>query len=357
MSTKIYSPSTLMQTEIDQIGEANSRRELDWLINEIIRPQLPSIRENLHSCFSKIDESSDQEYKLPLSSHNSEILKGVITRQNFKITGLNITMKSKNLNGGKSFNLKLKTGQFLIVRQILDCHDAIYNSIAILNTLLENEKLDRSTFLRYIENIYNQLDVAKNSLTSPNVGYIFPQHRVNATLFEPTLPSSISLDFLVNSSDLSIDFKSVRKVTTKPWDVLIDPDNHKSFADHVRARISEDRMTSIPNILIAEYTKLLEWKKNESSEPEDKSQRIGSTIKNIFNSNSDPSYSTMLKTANKYLESAVTYVDNDGDPLVVTIQENCDVVTSDPVLLSISIKLESLEKTVAKILENFKSCI
>ncbi|GME77661.1 unnamed protein product [[Candida] boidinii] len=77
----------------------------------------------------------------------------------------------------------------------------------------------------------------------------------------------------------------------------------------------------------------------------------------IFSSNNNPSASTLLKTASKYLEESITYVNNNNDPVVVLVNQTCDVVSSDPVLLTISIKLDSLKKTCEKIQENFESVL
>ena len=75
----------------------------------------------------------------------------------------------------------------------------------------------------------------------------------------------------------------------------------------------------------------------------------------MFSFNGDPSLSTLIKHANAYLETSITYIDDDNVPFVVQVADRCQVVTSDPILLSISVKLESIDKTMTRISKNLSS--
>ncbi|GME86007.1 unnamed protein product [Ambrosiozyma monospora] len=368
MSTTIYSHVPLSEDEIQQRIKESAQNELRWLIQENVIPQLPAIQESLQSCFDKLAENNQDEYRLPLSTHNSEFLKGIITRQHFNITGLQFSIKTKSLNSGKHLVYKLNEGEKLVIRQLLDCHDAIHNAIKLIDRILKSPHVDTSILLSCIEQMYNQISFAKNSLTTPKPEYMFPRLRIASKSFTPELPEFLALDFLVTNSDLSIDMKVLKKVTAKPWDTVLEPGTRLTWVDQVRSRISRDRTKSINKILMEEYDKLQEWKKREheqralqnkeTGENDAAGGTFGSALKSMFGAgSSDPSLSTLIKTASKFLEEAVTYMDNEGNANVVTILESCDVMTSDPVLLSMTIKLESLEKSVSKTLDNLKNCL
>ncbi|ESW99494.1 hypothetical protein KL918_001569 [Ogataea parapolymorpha] len=337
MSTQIFLPSEKLC--------ADSTKEQAWLIDEVIRPQLPNIKENLASCMAKISENNGEEFKFPLSSHNSETLKGVISRSNFRVTGLSVSIRSKSI--GRALHLRLKDNSTLILRQLLDCHDLIYNAINTISKIQTLPETQPAVLLKILSTLHSQIQLAKKSLLFPTEAYMFPRYRLPHQLFEPELPENVALDLVISNSDLSIDLKVIKPITHRPWDLIIDVPNRVSFADHVRAKISQDRTRSISTILCEEYRKLLDSRRKNGAEN-------SGFLKSVFAGNAEPSCSTVLKMSTKYLEESITYVDNSDSPVVVTIQETCDVVTSDPMLLSITIKLDSLEKSVGKLLENLK---
>lgn len=372
MTTEILSDPPLSEEQVSIITEKNHQNELKWLTRSIIRPQLPELREELKSCLRQISEDNETVFKLPLTSHKSEMLKGTISRQNVKIIGLNVDIKAKTFNGGKTINMKLKDSNHpIVIRQLLDCHDCIYNALKMIDKICEFDALDDKVFLTYMNKLYLHICAAKKALDCPNVAYIFPNYRVASTLFEPEMSKHMSLDFFVNSGELTVDFQSLKHVTQRPWSTILNVKSHQSFADHVRAKISRDRHKSVHQIIIDEYQKLLQWQKTLSAEGVDKestnttggnennkstSETIRTALKSIFVPNGDPSLSTLLKSASKYLEQCITYQDNDKKPYVVTVLDKCEMVTSDPILLSLSIKLDSLEKAVNRLYRNLHDC-
>lgn len=371
MTTQVFSDKKLTDEQIEKAANMNKKRELAWLIKEIVRPRLPQIKEGLNSCLRQVSEDNESIFKLPLTSHKSEMLKGTISRQNYKIVGLNISIRAKSFNGGTPYDLKLKTTKKpILIRQLLDCHDRIYNAVSAIDKALEAPEVAPLVFLSYIERLSQHICAARLALDKPNPAYIFPEYRTPSAKFEPEMPQQMSLDFFVNNSELTADFQSLKHVTKKPWCTMLSRRDRLSFADHVRAQISKDRSKSVHQIIADEYQRLLDWEKrrsgiektshlNEAKSPGQNTNSgtsFGSTLKSMFVSTGDISLSTLLKSASKYLEQSITYVDNRNDPYVVHILEKCEMVTSDPILLSLSIKLDSLEKVVRRIHENLKNC-
>lgn len=356
MSTQIFPLEELSRDELLSLTVKHSHNEVLWYVSEVISSQLESIRDTLQICVKNLEETNDTQYKLPLSSHKSEVLKGTVTRENFKITALHIVINSKHSNGGKKIEFQLKPSKYLIVRQLLDCHDAMENAISNLDKIMDNNGHGNSAdlFVRYMEQVCSHVDLARQSLCNPDSAYIFPSYRVPGNSFEPQLPKTVALDFLVNEGELTVDFKSLELVEKKPWSVIMDKASRLSFADIVRKEISKQRGIPVNKTLSDEYAKYLKWREQHPDDQQEGSG-IGTTFKNIFAYNSDPSLSSLIKSANMYLEQSVTFVDDDSNPYVVHVTEKCEVVTSDPVLLSICVKLESLQKTLHRIRENLSN--
>lgn len=356
MSTQLFPIKDYDQSDIRKQTKQQAENEVSWYMKEVISSQLESIKDTLIACVKNLDETNEIQYKLPLSSHKSEILKGTVTRENFKITALHIVICCTNLNGGKRMEFKLKPSKCLIIRQLLDCHDAMENAISNIDKIIANSKDGNNAdlFVRYMDQTCSHVDLARQSLSSPDSAYIFPSYRVQGISFEPPLPKTIALDFLVNEGELTVDFKNLILVDKKPWNVIMDKTNRLSFADIVRRAISKQHGVPVNKTLSDEYNKYLKWREDHP-EHEHEESSLGNTFKNMFTFNSDPSLSTLIKTSNMYLEQSVTFLDDDNNPYVVQVGEKCEVITSDPVLLSICVKLESLEKTLHRIKENLSN--
>ena len=358
MSTQIYPLGKYTQSEINDLVSKQAENEVTWYISEVINNQVDSIKDVLQSCISHLDETDSTTYKLPLSSHKSEVLKGTVTRQNFKICDMHLVINCRSFNGGRKSEYRMVPGQHIILRQLLDCHDGMVNALANITKIEENEKHGNNPerFVRYMDMVCSHVSIARKSLLNPDPAYEFPRYRTNGKAFEPLFPKTAAVDFTIGNGEMTVEFRSLSLVDKRPWNVVTDPMNKLSFADIVRKQISAQRGVPMNKIIMDNYTEYLEWRK---SHPESKKgptheeeSGLGSTIKNIFTSNSDPSVSTLIKTAPTYLEQSITYMDDRNQPFVVKVIDKCEVVTSDPVLLSISVKLESIEKTLLRIQGN-----
>lgn len=75
-------------------------KECSWLIEEIVKPQLPNIIDNFSKCLEMLE--SDQIFKMPVSNgipnesnkqNDSPTVKGVITRQGQYIVDFHIVVR------------------------------------------------------------------------------------------------------------------------------------------------------------------------------------------------------------------------------------------------------------------------
>ncbi|CDK24590.1 unnamed protein product [Kuraishia capsulata CBS 1993] len=364
MSTSIYSATPLSDADIAVKAKKSVENELVWLISEVIVPGLPSLRDTLDFCLQQIDDTNETEFKLPLSSHNSEILKGVITRTNYKITALNVSIRNiKTLNSGRPYNIQLNPGETLILKQVLSCHDFIYNAISIIDKVYgshQDSSIPQLTPLEtfnQMQKLVKAIQTAKDALKTPPRSILFPETRLGSRKFTPPLPSLVSLDIFVSNADVSIDFRKLSPVTAKPWGIIVHPAQKLSFADVVRTRISQDRTMSVPNIIKAEYNKLVTWIDERKQSKEKQESSPLSAVISLFSGNNEPTMNNLLKTSSKYLEECVTFVDSSNSPIVVTLDQSAEIMSPDPVLLSISVKLESLEKCCTRFCENLETLL
>lgn len=326
MSTEIYGEEPKL---VDTRGV-----HLKWLIDEIIRPQLPEIRENLENCVKTIDEHDLTEYKLPISSYNSEEIKGTVTRQNFKIIDLKLDVKMSKFNNGKL--VKFQLNKPVLIRQLLDCNDCIDNCISGLNKLIDNEALEPNLFIKYFEQVINGIKLGIKNLNEPNEGYTFPKLRIPNENMTPKLPNEISIDLNLSNNEISIDVYILKVITTEPWSLIINKRRGISFIDSIRGRISRERTKPVNSIIQEEYNKL------------DPNTGL---LSNFFGSN----LTNVLQTFDQYINKCLTIEDSENrGPIVVKIDEMKSVVTNDPMILSISIKLSSLEKAMVGMMDNLR---
>lgn len=338
MSSAIYPPLTPEE-------KTSAEQETKWLVKEIILPALPSIRETLHHCMLILDESNNEEYKLPLTSYKSDSVKGIITRKNTQITGFNVVLK----NGFKKLNLSLKQDTSIHLPQLKECYRKMCESIEFIDEMLSSYNfscLSSVDAAAKMGKISDAICMAKQSLLVPSDRYMFPRFRVPAIEFEPKLPENIALDFGIYNNEVTLDFRTVSNVSVRPWSVILNQRDRFSFIDSVRSKITQQRGKPINTIVNEEYVKLVEWMRN--------SQKGNSNFLHIFSHSSNEMPASLLKQCSKYLETGVTYMDNEGKPRVVTVDESVDVISSDPLLLSIGVKLDSLKNLVLRLDRNLR---
>ncbi|ODV97952.1 hypothetical protein PACTADRAFT_47781 [Pachysolen tannophilus NRRL Y-2460] len=376
MSSLFYPP--VSQVEVIKENKQLCQREVKWFINTIIKPELPSLRETLLQCHDLL--CSDEKITLPLSSYQSEMIKGTITRQNFKVINLNLNLKNiKSLNGGKKFNIRLNPVDSIVIKQLVDCDEFILKSIKVLDCLVAQDVGENpfSDIMDSLHNLLISISASLNYLKVPNAQYLFPRYRIIASKFQPPMPESIALDFFINDDDLFMEFHELHQIRTWPWSI-INQKTGRSFVDELKSIISKDRRRSINTIVDEEKDNIISSLVSASS-PSSGSSSASSQSLSAFSSMSSsggaansssisPSYSepsftsalsSFFKTSQqkrqtnlKFLEHCVTYELNNHDKCVVMVKKNFEINAGDPLLLSISSKLGSVENNIMKFYKN-----
>lgn len=313
MTTEIF--PKIEDSGILELENENKLKEQQWLIQYIIKPELPKIIETLGKCLEII--TAKDEIKLPISSSKTEQVKGIITRSSSEITDLDIKLHLKSLS--KKIHLKLKnTIELTQLTEILGLINDIMSEVQILTQL---PMADTKQFVKQLNKVLQNLIKCNVVLNKPNEHILFPKHKIQLDkIFEPNgqkltnYQDRLTIDFFILNSEISIEFKSLEKVTESPWNQI--DASGRSHVDKLREDLRLHRI-----------------KLNDILEQDKK--KLGHVLGlNKF-------------TTNDYLTRSITFNNN-----VVIEVEKLLIHCQDPNLISIGAKLTGLEHLVSKMYTN-----
>lgn len=338
MTAEVYSNDYFGRLE-DRDFAQDKTIERTWLIEEIIKPELPNIIDNVERCLEMLQ--SDQVFKIPISNGGSEYgnspsVKGLVARQANKLVDFQALVKFPEFHKGRPIIFKKHPESHFPLQQI---EDITSNLEKVLNRLEELEVTNNSdSFISSIGEILQLLTKSINLLQNPPRNLSFPDSNNQAmkqlfkdheSLCEST-HHEISLEIVLFKNELCVDFRNLSKVTKKPW-CGIDPQTGKSFSDKVKDQLTQDRSKNISDILKQNGVHI--------EQP---------TFINSFMSNFNTQWTT-LPQAQYFLNRCVTFNNN----VVIEINKVA-LTTSDPFLISTSSKLSALENSVSNYYTNLK---
>ncbi|CAL9738247.1 regulator of V-ATPase in vacuolar membrane protein 2 [Monosporozyma servazzii] len=325
----------------DQYDYENDRtNEHCWLINEIIRPELPNIIDNVEKCIDML--FSDQVFKMPVSSGlntdtPSPSIRGMVTRCGADIIDFQMALHFPQFNKGKSTIYRMNSGQKYHLPQL----DSIGKYLQQILQLLEDLEVEQDcpTFINKFDRSLKLITQSINILQNPPQELMFPYNN-NAimkqmfTNYEELCESThheVSLELVVFKNELNIDFRNLNKVTKKPW-CEIDPNTGVSLVDKVRESLKSDRGKKL-NEILQEHNIHLE-----------EASLLNNLMISAFNKES-----TTLQQAQEFIARCITF-----NGKVVTECEKLQITTSDPSLISITSKLNALEHTISNHFTNLE---
>lgn len=328
-------------TTVGQLKAASLDRELHWLLQQVVKPELPQIIEALQICSNLILYNSPQHpdkanhiergpsITLPVSSGKLEALKGIVVRDGAYITKMAIHLKDRNFNRVVS---RLSLTKPMLLPQIITAKQNIDAAITLMvqadlifDGVPENGETHSQQHIELIEvfnSLLQKLSTAKNCIqfpTDPEI--VFPLHVSPAGNFEPELPSSLALDIYISQAEVCLDLKDLHKVTEKPW-CEIDPQSGKLYVDQVRDDMSHGKQRKTPL-------------------PEREDSVLGNVFTHLL---LRPKYE-----AHDYITRCVTYNDS-----VVMVNKKIEVLSADPILVSAFTKLDLVEYIVSSFMENIQ---
>lgn len=341
-----------------------AQKERQWYLSRIVNPELPNVTETLSICRNLLVFNSPQEpnpaeciergpsIKLPVSSNKLEILKGILVRDGPRIIHLTVLLKDKAFN---KYVTKLILAEPIELPQLSIAIKCIEKAVKQLTQAADC--LNHATMV----SVLSQIREAKNSLnllTDPSLA--FPFHVMPAAKFTPELPNEhVAVDVYVNQQEICVDFKRLHKITVKPWGD-VDTCTGKSYVDMLR-----DEMKLSTTSDISELQKKVEATFNQphnthiSRHSSSGSSFASTTNAPVSNNTDTPTSSTpssfFLSLLNRYtpmdyVTKCITYNNS-----VVMINNKIEVLSLDPVIVSVFTKLDSLEYLIDNYMLNLES--
>lgn len=340
---------SLTSTQRDQIRTLKQQsrdRELRWLVELVVQPELPQLIEALQICSNLILYNSPQSpdaskhiekgpaVTLPVSSAKLEAVKGILVRDGAYITKMSVAIKEKHFNRAVHH---IKLAKPIKLTQITAAKKAIELSVTLIvqaesifdDNLVEQcdetHREKHQLLLELFQTLLLELLVAKKALQLPtDPELVFPLHITPSNHFEPELSRHIALDLYISQAEVCLDLKDLFIVTEEPWSE-IDQETGKSYVDKVRDRMSEG--------------------KRDEMEHSKKEKDKAGVFSNVFGHLSlRPKYE-----AQDYITRCITYNNQ-----VVMVDRKLEVSSADPVLVSAFTKLDSVEYIVSSFMDNIK---
>ncbi|CCC69270.1 hypothetical protein NCAS_0C02800 [Naumovozyma castellii] len=337
MTTELYPDDYFGgQDKFDPIIDHTNERR--WLINEIIKPELPNIIDNVEKCLDMLH--SDQIFKMPISNGTNGVdssqsndlpsIKGVITRQGGYVLDFQAVVRFKEFKKGRPTLYRMNTGRKYPLLQL----ESIIDNLTELLKMLEDLELveDVQEFADTFGIVLKLLTASTQLLQNPPQELIFPYNNnyIMKQMFQDcqniceSTHHEISLELVLFKNEISIDFRNLAKVTKKPWSE-IDPTTGKSITDKIKDQLKTDRDKSTTEIL------------TENGVHIEQPSLLNNIMMSTFNTEA-----TTLAEAQRFLSRCVTF-----DNKVVTELEKLAITTSDPSLISITSKLAALDGTIS----------
>lgn len=298
--------------------EETKIKEQEWMIDTMVKPQLPNLLETLMLCSELL--TSKVPIKLPITSARTEHIKGVLTRVGLDITEFQIVLDLPTI--GKKITLQLKEKIILEqLQSLLDLIEFLTQEIVFLQHDLEsNAKI--STFHEKLNVILQLLIKCNQILNKPTEDLMFPKHYLNlkknfnCNSNIESYQDKLTIDFFLLNGELSIECKSLHKITHEPWDIVR---KGKSYIDELREDLKHHK-TTINEII-------------------EQNNRTGLNLKHALGFNKF--------TVHDYLTRGVTF----GESVVIEMESSL-VHCQDPNLLSVSTKIKYLEHQISKMYKN-----
>lgn len=351
---------------ITQVQADAAVKERQWYLSRIVNPELGNVTETLTICHNLLVFNSPQEpnaaeciergpsIKLPVSSNKLEILKGILVRDGPHIISLTMILKEKSFNKYVTKLTLIEPIELpqiaLAIKCIKDALNQLINAIHCLD-------------LSIMASVLAQIKRAKDSLNLlTDTSLAFPFHAMPASKFSPELPNEhVAVDIYVNQQEICVDLKRLHKITVKPWGD-INPVTGKSYVDMLRDEMKISTSSDISQLqkeVEAKFTHTHTTK--HSSETSSSSFIAGTSIPlpNNSNNNNVESSSSLASfflsllnryTPMDYVTKCITYNDS-----VVMVNNKIEVLSLDPVVVSVFTKLDSLEYLIGNYMLNLES--
>lgn len=320
---------------IASIKASSLDREVHWLVEQQVKPELPQLIEALQICLNLLLYNSPQHpdpelhiergpsITLAVSLGKLDALKGILVRDGAYVTKMTLHLKERHFNRVLS---RVHLVKPFLLRQIITAKRSIDNAVALLvqaASVFDQGPCLAGSHVQLVEvfsELLRELQTAKHALQLPtDPTLVFPLHALDPAHFEPPLLAHIALDVYISQAEVCVDLKDLHSVTEKPWGD-VDAATGKLYVDKIRDRMSAghvDKHDAVDRGVLDSVFSTLQLR---------------------------PKYDVQ-----DYITRCVTY--NGG---VVMVNKKIEVLSADPVLVSAFTKLDSVEYMVSSFMENIQ---
>ncbi|KAG8534339.1 uncharacterized protein KY384_001183 [Bacidia gigantensis] len=213
MSAQIWPP--ISQDELNEKVEETLTAELTWLLS-IVQETLPSLKAGLQECLSLLSLDNPAS-TLPLTSHRSESVKGIVTRVGTRITKGDIALRLPTLpppRGSPSFPLHISYP--LVLPQLAHLLALLNTTLDIIDIALYTGDPNNGPFVSsQLKLLSDTIDEARQALKG---GEDIPGCQWNAVdpsaseiqeTFGPDLPPTLAPHLSISDSSLALTIRTL----------------------------------------------------------------------------------------------------------------------------------------------------
>jgi hypothetical protein len=186
--------ATLAPTSSLADEKAHLERERAWLFTHIFPRSLPPILEGLQECRDLLQHA---DTTLPLTSRETERLKGLVTRQGSMLVKGDLRIR---LSGHAAHRVGIVPSKPMQLGQVAEVARLVDLSIACCSHPLEPD-----TAKRVVDDVLEALREASGCLKEPRLTETFPLASLPGTRFSPALAEPVAMDLCIRDASLVAD--------------------------------------------------------------------------------------------------------------------------------------------------------
>ncbi|ORY85029.1 RAVE subunit 2/Rogdi [Protomyces lactucae-debilis] len=174
--------------------KAHLERERQWLFTHIFPRSLPPVLEGLQECRELLQHA---DTTLPLTSRETERLKGLVTRQGSLLVKGDFRIRLPGLSAQR---VALNADKAMTLPQVAEVAHLVDISIASCQHALQPD-----TAKRVVDDLLDNLREASACLKEPKLTETFPLAELPGTRFSPILEEPVAMDLCIRDASLVAD--------------------------------------------------------------------------------------------------------------------------------------------------------
>lgn len=206
------------------------RAERQWLFDKILPRAVDSIREGLRECSDLLKNAS---ITLPISSRETESLKGIMSRQGSQLVKGDLSVKLNKVQ----MKLSIPPGRHIHLQQIEDVSSLIHYSSESLT-----HELYMDTAKRIIADVLLNIKQGIAALSNYPSAAAFPLASMDPDSLWPTLPRNIALDLYIQEACLVSEIRTLQPRKTENIFSALRKNNPEEMGGFVRYKGEDVRV-------------------------------------------------------------------------------------------------------------------